>query len=291
MTHRGYLMMGEFYFNDPTHFRSGMPFYFYFLLLAVKTQLPVLIALGVGMVEVIRRRSEAGVSFLILMFLFWIVPFSLLSAKWLRWMLSWMPAICIIAAIGLVKIFSWARSLAMENRTRLLAPALSALIFLVFLAQPLWTAAKAGPFYSLYVNSLGRGRAGYYFPHDEFGDAGLRPTIFKICKEAAPGSTVGGEAPPVFAYYFHQCGRDDLHYFSLSDAHRGTLPRSAYLVVQDGRKYFENISFIQAIASEETPAWTTAIDGVPAATVYRTSYRTSELAESRNSHEPNISLR
>jgi len=26
MTHRGYLMMGEFYFNDPAHLRGGMPF-------------------------------------------------------------------------------------------------------------------------------------------------------------------------------------------------------------------------------------------------------------------------
>jgi hypothetical protein len=287
MTHHGYLMMGHFYFNDPAHLRGGMPFYFYLLFLAIKTPLPVLVALGVGLVEVARRRKQAGASFLILMSLFWIVPFSLLSSKWLREMLSWMPLIYILAAIGLAKIFSWTRSVAMENRSRLLIPALNALIFLVFLAQPLWTTTKAGPFYPLYLNPLGLGRAGYYFPHDEFADAGLRPTILKICKEAAAGSTVGSEAPPVFAYYFHQCGRDDLHYFNLSDARRETLPPSAYLVVEDGRKYFENISLIQAITSEEVPAWTTTIEGVPAATVYRTS----ELAELRNSYEPNISLR
>jgi hypothetical protein len=287
MTHHGYLMMGHFYFNDVAHLRGGMPFYFYLLLLAIKTQLPVLVALGVGMVEVVRRRKEAGASFLILMFLFWIIPFSLVSSKWLRWMLSWMPAVYIIAAIGLVKIFSWARDLRVESRSRLLVPAWNALIFLVFLVQPLWTAAKAGPFYSLYLNPLGLGRAGYYFPHDESADAGLRPTISKICKEAAAGSTVGGEAPPVFAYYFHQCGRDDLHYFSLSDARGETLSPSTYLVVQDGRKYFENISFIQAITSEQAPAWTTTIEGVPAATVYRSS----ELAELRNWYEPNLSLR
>ncbi len=287
MTHHGYLMMGHFYFNDPAHLRGGMPFYFYFLMLAIKTPLPVLAALGVGLVEVTRHRREAGASFLILMSLFWIVPFSILSAKWLRWMLSWMPMIYIIAAIGVVKIFSWTRSLAMESRSRLLVPALNVLLFIVFLAQPLWTAVKAGPFHSLYLNPLGLGRTGYYFPHDEFADAGLRPTIFKICKQAAAGSTVGGEAPPVFAYYFHQCGRGDLHYFSLSDAHRETLPPSTYLVVQDGRKYFENISFIQEITSEEDPAWTTAIEGVPAATVYRTS----EVTELRNWHDPKISLR
>ena len=287
MTHHGYLMMGHFYFNDPAHLRGGMPFYFYLLMLAIKTPIPVLLALGVGMVEVAQRRREPGASFLILMFLFWIVPFSLLSAKWLRWMLSWMPMIYIIAAIGFVRIFSWTRSLAMESRSRLLVPALNVLLFIAFLAQPLWTAVKAGPFHSLYLNPLGLGRTGYYFPHDEFTDAGLRPTIFKICNEAPAGAAVGGEAQPVFAYYFHQCGRDDLHYFSLSDAHRETLPPSTYLVVEDGRKYFENISFIEAITSEQAPAWTTAIDGVPAATVYRTS----ELTELRNAHESNVTLR
>jgi len=171
MTHHGYLMMGHFYFNDVAHLRGGMPFYFYLLLLAIKTPLPVLVALGVGMVEVVRRRKEAGASFLILMFLFWIVPFSLVSSKWLRWMLSWMPTVYIIAAIGLVKIFSWARDLRVESRSRLLVPAWNVVIFLVFLVQPLWTAAKAGPFYSLYLNPLGLGRAGYYFPHDESANA------------------------------------------------------------------------------------------------------------------------
>jgi hypothetical protein len=287
MTHHGYLMMGHFYFNDPAHLRGGMPFYFYLLLLAIKTPLPVLIALGVGVVEIAIRRREAGASFLILMSLFWIVPFSLLSAKWLREMLSWMPTIYIIAAIGLVRTFSWARDFAVNSRSRLLVPALNVLIFLVFLAQPLWTTMKAGPFYPLYLNSLGRGRAGYYFPHDEFADAGLRPTIFKICKEAGAGSAVGGEAPPVFAYYFHQCRRNDLHYFNLSDARRETLPPSTYLVIEEGRKYFDNISFIRGIESEEDPAWTIAIEGVPAARVYRTSQST----ELRSWYESNISLR
>jgi hypothetical protein len=287
MTHRGYLMMGHLYFNEPAHFRGGMPFYFYFLMLAVKTPIPVLLALGVGTIEVARRRKEPGATFLILMSLFWIVPFSLLSAKWMRWMLSWMPTIYIIAAIGLVKMFSLMRDLAVECRRRFLVPAFNVLISLVFLAQPLWAMAKAGPFYSLYLNPLGLGRAGYYFPHEEFADTGLRPTIFKICKEAAVGSAVGGEAPPVFVHYFHQCGRDDLRFFSLSEAHRESLPLSTYLVVEDGRKYFDNISFIQEITSEETLAWTTEIDGVPAATVYRTS----DLTELRREHESNVTLR
>jgi len=113
MTHHGYLMMGRFYYNDPAHLGGGMPIYFYPLLLALKTPLPVLGALLVGLIEVWRRRREPGPSFLLFMFLFWIVPFSLLSAKWLRYMLAWMPTVYMIAALGLAKIFSWSSALAM----------------------------------------------------------------------------------------------------------------------------------------------------------------------------------
>jgi len=47
MTHHGYLMMGHFYFNDVAHLRGGMRSNFYLLMLAIKTPLPVLVALGV----------------------------------------------------------------------------------------------------------------------------------------------------------------------------------------------------------------------------------------------------
>jgi len=103
-------MMGHFYFNDVAHLRGECRSIFNLLMLAIKTPLPVLVALGVGLVEVVRRRKEAGASFLILMFLFW--NRSLLARQLengLRWMLSWMPTVYIIAAIGLVKIFSWTR--------------------------------------------------------------------------------------------------------------------------------------------------------------------------------------
>ena len=270
MTHHGYLMMGRFYYNDPAHLHGGMPIYFYPLLLALKTPLPVLGALLVGLIEVWQRRREPGPSFLLFMFLFWIVPFSLLSAKWLRWMLAWMPAVYMIAALGLAKIFSWSSALARKDTQRRLAPALAGVLVAVFLLGPAWVSAKSGPYYSLYLNPLGQGRVGYYFPHDEVNDMGLREAIAALAQEAPAGSLVGGEAKPVFDYYFDKFRRGDLRYFDLSDqVKRVEAPPSAYLVVQDGRKYFENIAFIERVESYQSPVQTVEVGGAHAVRIYR----------------------
>jgi hypothetical protein len=270
MTHHGYLMMGRFYYDDPAHLQGGMPIYFYPLLLALKTPLPVLGAFLVGLIEVWRRRREPGSAFLLFMFLFWIVPFSLLSSKWLRYMLAWMPTVYMIAGLGLARILSWPSVLARKVTPRRLAPALAGVLAAVFLLGPAWVSAKSGPYYSLYLNPLGQGRVGYYFPHDEVNDMGLREAIAALAQEAPAGTLVGGEAKPVFDYYLGRFHRDDLRYFDLSDrVKRVEAPPSTYLVVQDGRKYFENIAFIERVESYESPVQTVEVGGAHAVRIYR----------------------
>ena len=193
-------------------------------------------------------------------------------------MLAWMPAVYIMAAIGLAKIFSWLSALANQRTSPRLAQASVAACALVFMANPVWAVVKSAPYYTLYLNALGFGRTGFYFPHDEMNDMGLREAIQRISKEASHGATVGGEGGPVFNYYLHKFGRDDLHYFDLSDeARRQDAPASAFLVVQDGRKYFENISFIQRVESHQAPIQTIEIGGATAVRIYRDE----ELAELR----------
>ena len=79
---------------------------------------------------------------------------------------------------------------------------------------------------------------------------------------------MGGEAEPVFKYYFHKYGRDDLQYFNLSDRSNTSGPESEFLVVQDGRKYVENIDFIDSIESHQAPIHTVRIGGADAADIY-----------------------
>jgi hypothetical protein len=270
MTHHGYLVMGKLYYGDPAHLRDGMPIFFYPLLLAIKTPLPLLGAFAFGLVEVFRRRREEGSYFLLLMFFFWIIPFSLLSAKWLRYMLSWMPTVYIISAIGIVEILSRCRNMAEQRISRRLVPALLTVIVAVLFLEPVRAAVTSGPVYTLYLNSVGMGRTGYYFPHDEVNDAGLREAIQQICEEAPQETSVGSEGGPVFVYYFHKYGRDDLHYFDLSDqVRRVDAPPSAYLVIQDGRKYFENATFIRSVESYQKPISVVDVEGTPAVRIYR----------------------
>jgi len=268
ITHHGYLVMGHLYREDAAG-ASGMPRYFYLLLFVLKTPIPILAGLLVGLVEAWKRRREPGYSFVIFMFFLWIVPFSLAGPKWLRYMLAWMPAVYIIAAIGIVRIWSWLSVLARQRLTPRLATASVAAFVLVFIVYPAGAAATSCPYYSLYLNALGFGRTGYYFPHDEMNDMGVRAASEHIAQEAPYGVSVGSEGGPVFRYYFHKYGRDDLNYFDLSDSAKtpGAVD-SAFLVLQDGRTYFENVTLVQSIQSCRRPIRTVQIGGADAARIY-----------------------
>lgn len=279
--HHAYLMMGHYYHEDFGHFGNGMPFYFYWLFLALKTPIPVLGAFLVGLVEVIRRRREAGPSFILFMFLFWIIPFSILSAKWLRYMLSWMPMVTIVSAIGIRRVFLWLAEMKKPQWRRAIAGVAVAGFAVVLLAEPLWTAMKAGPFYSLYVNPLAPKPPGYFFPHDELNDNGLRTAIERICSEAPRGAMVGGESQSVsklFKYYFHRYGRDDLHYFVMTNQTQVSNTIDPYFVVSSGREYPDNVSFVHTLESSLQPAWTVEMGGIRAAEVFHIEELTQMVA-------------
>jgi len=268
ITHHGYLMMGHLYREDAIG-AGGMPRYFYLLLLVIKTPIPVLAGFLIGLAALWQHRRERGPSFILFMLLLWIIPFSLAGPKWFRYMLAWMPAVYLVAAVGLAQIASFLLARTGHIWNRRAVPAVASACALIFLIYPLRVAANNGPFYSLYLNAFGFGRTAYYFPHDEMNDMGLRPAIERICETAPHGARVGGEAEPVFKYYFHRYGRDDLQFFDLSDnSSRWTGLESAFLVFQDGRKYLENIDFVDSIESRQAPIHTIKIGGASAADIY-----------------------
>jgi hypothetical protein len=271
LSHTGYLMGGELYKNtmSSTPF-WGTPVYFYALFLLIKVPLPVLAAFLIGLVECVRRWRQPGHAFLLLMFLLWIVPYSLIGAKWLRYTLSLMPFVYMIAAVGIVSLV---RRLAGLFKTANAERALrftGALALVVFIAWPAWTAHSVCPHYAAYTNALGGGRVGYFFPHDEFYDDGLREAIEFVSKTAPQGATIVHETPGVVGYYLEKLGRTDIQSRVLSDANfklADAAPQT-YIILQRGRTYFENQEKMKEVRASFKKVYEGFVQDVTAVEVY-----------------------
>ena len=277
LTHRGYLMGESLYDNlmSQTPF-GGTPFYFYLLFLATKVPLPVLAALAVGLCEIFRRRREPGAAFLLLMFVLWIVPYSLVGAKWLRYTLSLMPFAYMIAALGVTALVGLTLRLCREHSesasvVRAVAVAGSLLVFVVL---PGWASYAARPHYALYTNALAPQAAGYYFPHDEFYDDGLREAIVFISTRAPSQAVIAHETPGVVRYYLGRFGRTDLRSRIISDPHYNPLEaapaETSFVILQRGRTYFENREEMRGVRAGErfVKVYEGLVGGVTAVEVY-----------------------
>jgi hypothetical protein len=269
LTHSGYLFAGDLYKNNMSSSPFwGTPVYFYLLFLAVKVPILTLIAFLIGLFIAIRHPRHVGHAFLIFMFLFWLVPYSLIGGKWLRYTLSVMPFVYMFAAVGVVGLVRWAApGLANVRGARVVLPALAVVLFVCL---PAWTAFANRPHYALYTNALGGGKAGYFFPHDEFYDDGLREAIKFVTDEAPQGATVAHETPAVVHHYLSVFGRTDLNsqVISAKDFDVTTAPGPVYVIVQRGRTYFENRDELEVVRTKFRRVHSVTIKGVTAAEVF-----------------------
>ncbi|MCA1566706.1 MAG: glycosyltransferase family 39 protein [Acidobacteria bacterium] len=273
LTHHGYLMGETLYPNQMSSTPFGTPVYFYLLFLAIKTPLPLLVAFVAGVAACIRRRRRPGEAFLLLMFVLWIVPYSLAGAKWLRYAHSLLPLVYMFAAVGIMWLLrSVAPRIVNGERGGSSAPlrVVRALVFLCFVALPAWLALDAAPHYATYTNALGAGRAGYYFPHDEFYDDGLREAIKYVSEHAPERATVVHETPAVMRYYLLKFNRADLDSRVLSNPsfRLDAAPRPAYIILQRGRTYFENREKMDETRARGRKVYEGFVGGLSAVEVY-----------------------
>ncbi len=269
LVHPGYLFAGELYKNNVS--RSpfwGTPIYFYLLFMAIKIPLTVLAAFVFGLVISIKRRRQPRYGFALFMFLFWIVPYSLVGAKWLRYTLSLMPFVYLLAAAGAIALARFASGrLGGSRRAKLIA---GAAVAIIFVAAPAWSAYEAAPHYALYTNALAADKVGYYFPHDEFYDDGLREAIQFVCERAPRDATIASETPAATRYYLERFGRTDLNSQAISAPgfQVGNISGPAYIIVQRGRTYFENRDEIALVRSTFKKLYEVKADGHVAAEVF-----------------------
>jgi hypothetical protein len=271
LTHHGYLLGETVYNNVVSKAPFGAtPVYFYALFLLIKTPLPLLAAFLAGLFHLARRWREPGAAFMLFMFLFWIVPYSLVGAKWLRYTLSLMPFVYIIAAVGVVALTRGLLKLLKISRERRLAAVLAAASLSLFIGFPAFAAFMAAPHYALYTNALAPQRAGYYFPHDELYDDGLREAIRFVAERAPQGAVIAHETPGVVGYYLERYNRTDLQSRTISDPQFDVTKEAGnvFVILQRGRTYFENREELDAVRASFTLEQQVVINGVVAAEVY-----------------------
>ncbi len=269
LVHTGYLMGDVLYKNNVSMSPFwGTPIYFYLLFMAIKIPLAVLAAFVAGVAVSIKRWRHPGYAFALFMFLFWIVPYSLVGAKWLRYTLSLMPFVYMLAAAGAVALGRLASSRAGGSKRAELIT--SAAVLIVFVVQPAWSAYKAAPHYALYTNALAADKIGYYFPHDEFYDDGLREAIQFLCEKAPPGAILAHETPAATRYYLERCGRSDLNSQAIStpEFQVSNISGPAYVIIQRGRTYFENRDELALVRSTFKKLNEVRVNGIVAAEVF-----------------------
>jgi hypothetical protein len=270
--HDSYEFLGRLYPHKFTDWLRGQPWYFYFVLIG--TKLPVLTLAGFagGLVLLLRRKTGDGRYFLLMWLAIWSIAFMFPGGKFMRYITTVLPAVLIIAAIGIqfvarqignacARLF---RNDAVKIYARAILPSLA--ILLTF-----WSAVTAAPHFRLYVNALAGGpdRAGQMFPQDEFYDAYIQPVMVEIAGRARPNSRVANETPGLASYYAGRAGRSDLVSVELSDpAELAQLKPGDFVIDARGRTYFSNQAMLLRLRAASRPAFTISFGTTPAADVY-----------------------
>ena len=275
LKHTGYLMGETLYKNN----MSGTPFwatpiYFYLLYLAIKVPLPVIVAFLIGLVVCVKNWRNPTHGFTLLMFMMWFVPYSLIGAKWLRFTLSLMPFVYMIAAVGIVALLQWLALILKRKGAEQASVFAYGIVLLFFVALPAWTAYANRPHYALYTNAVvSESKAGFYFPHDEFYDDGLREAIKYVSDNAPQGAVLMNETPGVVRYYLQMYGRTDLQQRVLSDPTVNVdEQQEAFFILQRGRTYFENKEKMDTVRARIKLVYASCpLLGRPSAEVYAKS--------------------
>jgi len=270
--HDAYEFMGKLYTHRMTDWLKGTPWYFYPLVTAIKLPLLTVVGFLVGLPLLFRRRLGDGRYFIILWLFLWMMIFGFTGGKFVRYFTTLLPAVLITAAIGIQFAGNWiAQKLSILFSARWPRGYVRAALALIVVLGSLGAAIAWSPHFRLYTNALGGGvaKAGYYFPHDEFYDAGMRDAIFEIARRAKPGAKIASESTSLASYYAQRANRTDLICVFLSDPNAlQQLREGDFVIAARGRHYFSNGPILSALEQSSAPAFRVSLGNIPAASVY-----------------------
>ncbi|HEY2846957.1 MAG TPA: glycosyltransferase family 39 protein, partial [Pyrinomonadaceae bacterium] len=269
IAHDSYDFMGRLYTNKMTLWFRGVPWTFYLVFLGIKYSVTTLILFVAGLPLIIRRRMGDGRFLLLFWGVFFLLPFSLVGGKFTRYFAIPAPIVLICAAVTFYFGVLWlSQKLKLTGAGAII---FQAVLFAALLAVPFYDSLSVTPHFRLFTNTIGGGmaNAGYYFPHDEFYDAGTREVVTAIAKLSPGHGLIACEAPHLLDYYADRIGAPALDTVSLSDpVDVEKLKESDFIVITSGRRYFSNYAYEQTLAEYPADA-EVRIDGATFAKIYK----------------------
>lgn len=267
--HHGYEFNGRLYYNNFWKLSNTTPIYFYLLFMIIKLPPGLLFAFLIGIYIIVKGTRNDSYYFLKFMLLFWLVSYSIVGAKWLRYTLSLMPWVYITAAVGIYYIQSMINKISKQGFLHYV----SYFIIIILLLSPILSIIHINPYYMLYVNIIGGGdkNQAKYFPHDEVYDAGMREAVEYIVTNSPLNSIIVSDSTEVVRFYAHKYNRQDLISLPISKSQfqqHCEPSNSLYIIDQKGRRYFENEKCFDYLYEHQYPIFRVWIRNVNTTNVY-----------------------
>ena len=260
--HSGYDFDGTLYMNFPSRLLAGVPWFYYFWLLLVKTPIPILTAVVLGSIMLLRDRRTLASCFFLSLGMLQFVGLSLSGAKWIRYSLPMLPFLYMAGGYAVQQTWT-----VMKKRTVSLT--LAAVAAVILFGWPLLELQAWTPFYSFYLNSIGGGTRNItrYFSPDEVSEFDTREVAQEVCPFAPRSAKLATARPMSMAYYLQACGRTDIQIVPLYDTHYA--PRDGDLIMlEPSRRFFETQRFFDVLGNSGMPHSDIRVGPVLASTIY-----------------------
>jgi hypothetical protein len=261
--HSGYDFDGTLYMNLPARLLAGVPWFYYVWLVLAKTPVPILVAVIVGGVLLLRNRRTLAACFFLSLGLLQFVGLSVSGAKWIRYSLPMLPFLYLAGGYAVQEIWK-----GMKGKTW--APAFAGTAAVILMGWPLAELHAWAPYYPFYLNSVGGGTRNItrYFAPDEVAEFDTREVAQEVCPVAPKATTLATARPMSMAYYLQKCGRTDIQIVPLYDAHYA--PRTGDLIViEPSRRFFETQRYFDALKNSGISHSDIRVGPVLASTIYR----------------------
>jgi hypothetical protein len=266
VTHHGWPYDGQLWVTDVPISALGVPPDFYATLLLTRLSLVTLIGATIGCVIAWKHRRERGYVFLRVFFVFQMVGFSVMAAKFLRYSLPILVIVDLLAAVGIVAAVDWLVKRTSAKLRPVLMPVTYAALAIVLFAGQL----QASPFFSMHRTAFARwlDDDGRRFPESSY-DFGVREAVSRIVASARPGATIVSDVPQVVAFYLSRSPRMDLHVKPLASNGVFSSTTEQWVIVQESHVYFETEELITLLRLRHRPVAEFRMDDVAVLQLFR----------------------